>query len=254
MQLKGLDELNRRIPELNSTGGKVKFALRFLAVAAIVTTYFILTDQIPTWTLDSQIVIVAIGFLFISRFFTQKKILLEKYGDEAYRHAIWCYAVPGLAMLISAVAHIGYMNGPAFTQPTLTTIFSVLGWFCLAIGIPLWIRSALAFGFDNLSMLYVYFPQEGLIVRSSIYNVLRHPVYAGILRVGFGLAFLNMGIYAITFSFLMPLGFFGWVRLVEEKELLERIPNYAEYRKHVPAFWPRLSNLGVFFKFLLTGG
>lgn len=253
MQLKGLDELNRHIPELNSTGGKIKFALRFLAIVAIVTTYFILTDQIPTWTLDSQIVIVAIGFLFISRFFTQKRNLLEKYGEKAYFHAIWRYAVPGLAMLLSAVAHIGYMNGPKFTQPTITTIFSILGWYNLVLGLSLWIRSALAFGFDNLSMLYVYFPQEGQIVRSSIYNALRHPVYAGIIRVGFGLAFLNMGIYPITFSFLMPLGFFGWIRLVEEKELLERIPTYSEYRKHTPAFWPQIKNLPTFFRFLFTG-
>lgn len=253
MQLKGLDELNRHIPELTSRGGKLKFALRFLAVVAVVTTYFILTDQIPTWTLDSQIVVAAIGFLFVSRFFTQKNNLLEKYGDKAYFHAVWKYALPGLAMLLSAVAHIGYMNGPKFTQPNITTIFYIVGWYNLMVGISLWICSALAFGFDNLSMLYVYFPQESQIVKSSIYNALRHPVYTGIIRVGFGLAFLNMGIYAITFSLLMPLGFFGWVRLVEEKELLERIPDYSEYRKHTPAFWVSPRNLVPFWKFIVTG-
>lgn len=253
MELKGLDELAGKLPELNSTGGKLKFALRFLVIFTIVTTYFILTDQIPTWTLDSQIVVIAIGFLFVSRFFTKKGILLEKYGDKAYHHALWNYAVPGLAIMLAAVAHISYMNGPKFTQPGITTVLAILGWYNLIVGVVLWLRSALAFGFDNLSMMYVYFPQQGRIVKSNIYNVLRHPVYAAIIRVGFGLAFLNMGIYPTTFAFLMPLGFFGWIRLVEEKELIERIPNYIEYRKQTPAFWARIKDLPGFFKFLLTG-
>lgn len=253
MQLKGLDELNKYVPELNSTGGKLKFAFRFLFIFSLVTIYFVLTDQIPTWTLDSQIVIVAIGFLSVSRVFTQKNRLLEKYGEQAYSHAVWKYALPGLAMLLAAVAHIGYMNGPKFTQPTITTILFILGWYNLIVGISLWIRSILTFGFDNLSMLYVYYPQNGQLIKSSIYLALRHPVYAGILRVAFGLAFLNLGIYPITFSFLMPLGFFGWIRLVEEKELLERIPTYSEYRKRTPAFWVSPRNIGLFWKFIFIG-
>ena len=102
-------------------------------------------------------------------------------------------------------------------------------------------------------MLYVYFPAESCIVNTSIYSVLRHPVYAGALRIGIGLACLNMGIYALSFAVLLPLGLTGWIRLVEEKELLERFPHYAEYRKNTPAFCPRINKLPAFFKFLFTG-
>lgn len=84
--------------------------------------------------------------------------------------------------------------------------------------------------------------------------MLRHPVYAGVLRVIIGLALLNGNANSIAFIFFAPLGLFSWVHLVEEKELLERFgDSYADYRKRVPAFWPRVRGLGKFFSFLVTG-
>ena len=108
---------------------------------------------------------------------------------------------------------------------------------------------------DNLTLLYVYYPEEGRIVDSSIYSILRHPIYASAIRVWMGLALLNGNANSIIFSIFVPLGLAGWIRLVEEKELIERFgQSYADYRKRIPAFWPRLRDLGKFFKFLLTGG
>lgn len=253
MQLKGFEKLAQQVPELNSTGGKAKIAAYFLSVFALTTIYFILTDQIPTWTLDSQIVVISLGLLLLSRFFTQKKIFLGKYGNDAYRQAFGRFNIPALAIIFAAIVHIGYMNGPVFTQPAIVAVFTWVGWTFFIIGAVLWLRAITAFGVDNLTMLYVYFPEEGRMVDSSIYGIIRHPFYGAVLRMSAGLALLNMGIYAITFALLLPLGMFGWIRLVEEKELFERFPNYAEYRKKVPAFFPYPNRIIGFFKFLFTG-
>ncbi|MFN8382439.1 MAG: methyltransferase [Anaerolineales bacterium] len=253
MKLNGFDKIAKHVPDLNFTGGRTKLALRFGGVFILTTAYFIISDQIPTWTIDSQIVVMALGYLILSRFFTQKKIFVEKYKEMAYRQAFVKFAIPGLAIIFAAVAHITYMNGPKFTQPGITTVLSVLGWLCVIVGAVLFVRSLFTFSLDYITMVYTYFPEEGHIVNSSIYNVLRHPIYAGALRFGIGLACLNMGIYALSFAVLLPLGLTGWVRLVEEKELLERFPDYAEYRKNTPAFWPKITKLPAFFKFLFTG-
>lgn len=253
MKLNGFDKIAKHVPDLNSAGGRTKLALRFGGVFILTTAYFIISDQIPTWTIDSQIVVIALGYLILSRFFTQKKIFVEKYKEMAYRQAFVKFAIPGLAIIFAAVAHITYMNGPKFTQPAITTVLSVLGWLCVIVGAVLFVRSLFTFGLDYITMVYTYFPEEGHIVNSSIYNVLRHPIYAGALRFGIGLACLNMGIYALSFAVLLPLGLTGWVRLVEEKELLERFPDYAEYRKNTPAFWPKIAKLPAFFNFLFTG-
>ncbi len=255
MNFKGMDILSKHIPELNSAGGKVKIALYALFLFVLVTLYFIITDHIPTWSIDSQIIIIALGFLVMSLFFSRKQAYQEKYKELAYRNAFAHYGMPGLALIMATIAHAGYMNGPFVPQGWWSIIFLVLGWFMLCIGIILWIRSVFVFGADNLALLYVYYPEEGKIINSSIYGILRHPVYAGVLRVGIGLALLNGNANAIAFAILMPLGLTSWIRLVEEKELIERFgQSYLDYRKRIPAFWPRLRDLGAFFKFLITGG
>jgi protein-S-isoprenylcysteine O-methyltransferase Ste14 len=254
MKFKGMDILSKHVPELNSAGGRARIALYALLLFALVTAYFIVTDHIPTWSIDSQIIIVALGFLVMSLFFSRKQTYKERYKELAYRNAFAHYGVPGLALIMGAVAHAGYMNGPFIPQGWWTIIFFALGWFMLCIGATLWIRSIFNFGADNLALLYVYHPEEGQIINSGIHSILRHPVYAGVLRVSIGLALLNGNANAIAFAILVPLGLASWVRLVEEKELIERFGQpYLDYRKHVPAFWPRLGDMGKFFTFLFTG-
>lgn len=52
----------------------------------------------------------------------------------------------------------------------------------------------------------------------------------------------------------MPIGLTIWLRLAGEPELIERFgEGYAEYRRRVPAFWPRLGDAGRFARFLVAG-
>ncbi len=254
MDIKGMRQLRKYVPDLNSTRGRIRIGLYALGIFLLVTYYFLLTDQIPTWSIDSQIIVIALGFLILSLFFSRKKAYQEKYKGLAYRNAFAHYAIPGLALIIAAVVHAGYMNGPFVPRGWWTIIFIVLGWFLLLTGALLWIRSIFTFGVDNLALLYVYHPAEGKIINSNIYSILRHPIYGGVLRMGMGLALLNGNANALAFALLMPLGFTGWIRLVEEKELMERFgQSYIEYRKRVPAFWPKWRDWGTFFNFLFTG-
>jgi protein-S-isoprenylcysteine O-methyltransferase Ste14 len=254
MKLKGMDNLSKHVPELNSVGGRARIALYALVLFALVTAYFIVTDHIPTWSIDSEIIISALGFLILSLFFSRKTVYKEKYKELAYRNAFAHYGMPGLALVFGAIAHAGYMNGPVVPVGWWTIIFFAFGWFLLCVGALLWIHSIFTFGADNLALLYVYHPEEGYIIDSSIYSILRHPVHAGALRVCIGLALLNGNANSIAFTVFVPLGLTGWIRLVEEKELIERFgQTYFEFRKRVPAFWPRVRDMGKFYKFLFTG-
>jgi protein-S-isoprenylcysteine O-methyltransferase Ste14 len=254
MNFKGIDKLAKHVPELNSTWGGIRIFLYLAFLIAVVTAYFIVSDNIPTWSIDSQIIVVALGFLVLRLYFTRKRSYQQKYGELAYRNAFAHYVMLGLALIFSAVAHAGYMNGPRVQPGWWTLVFMALGYFWLYLGIILCLRGIFAFGFDNLAMLYVYHPEEGKVVESRIYSVLRHPVYAGVLRVAIGLALLNGNANALAFAILMPLFVTGWIRLAEEKELIERFgKSYVDYRRRVPAFWPRLRDLGKFYRFIITG-
>jgi protein-S-isoprenylcysteine O-methyltransferase Ste14 len=183
-----------------------------------------------------------------------KKVYQQKYGELAYRNAFVRFVLPGLATIFADIAHAGYMDGPLIPRGGWVSVFYGLGWLMLAVGAALWMRAVFTFGADNLALLYVYYPQEGRIVNSSIYKILRHPVYAGVLRVGIGLALLNGNAFSITFALLMPLGLTGWIRLVEERELIERFgQGYLDYRKSTPAFWPKARDLGRFFIYIFKG-
>ena len=254
MDMKGMEQLRKHVPDLNTPRGRARIGLYLLGWFVLVTLYFVISDHIPTWSIDSQIVVIATGFLVLRLFFTHKKEYQEKYKELAYRNAFAHYGIPGLAIIMAAVAHTAYMNGPFVPRGWWTTVFIVLGIWLLIIGATLWIRGIFAFGLDNLALLYAYYPEEGKIVDSNIYSVLRHPVYAGALRVIIGLALLNGNGNSIAFILFAPLGLFGWIRLVEEKELIERFgQSYLDYRKRIPAFWPRLRDMGKFFTFLFTG-
>lgn len=254
MNLKGMDQLRKHVPDLNTPRGRLRFALRALGWFLLVTLYFVISDRIPTWSIDSQIVVTALGFVVLRLFFTRKKAYQEKYKELAYRNAFEHYCIPGLAIIMAAVAHAAYMNGPFVPRGWWTMVFITLGCLALIVGAALWARGIFTFGLDNLAWLYVYYPEDGKIIDWNIYGILRHPVYAGVLRVIIALALLNGNANSIAFILFAPLGLTGWIRLVEEKELVERFGQaYLDYRKRVPAFWPRPSDLGKFYSFLLTG-
>jgi protein-S-isoprenylcysteine O-methyltransferase Ste14 len=103
--------------------------------------------------------------------------------------------------------------------------------------------------------MYVYFPEESRLVEASIYKVLRHPVYSGVLRMALVLVLWNGGAFALFAGARGLLSMTAWVRLVEERELIERFGDgYRCYRAQTPAFfnlnprtWTRL------WRFLAAG-
>lgn len=254
MRINGMEQIRKHVPDLNTPRGRAQAGLILLSWFVLVTLYFVISDHIPTWSIDSQIVVIALGFLVLRLFFARKKAYQEKYKELAYRNAFAHYVIPGLAIIMAAVAHAGYMNGPFVPRGWWSVVFLILGTWFLMIGAMLWIRGISALGMDNLALFYVYYPEKGKIVDSNLYSVLRHPVYAGVLRVIIGLALLNGNGNSLAFILFAPLGLIGWIRLVEEKELIERFdPSYLDYRKRVPAFLPRARDYGRFFGFLLMG-
>src|SRR5690348_5021802 len=107
MNIKGFDELSAHFPDLNTMAGRLRMALSGLAIFTVTTAYFIVTDNIPTWTIDIEIVVAAIGFLIFSGFFRKRNEYIEKYREQAFPKAFVRFVVPGLAVLFAAIAHIG---------------------------------------------------------------------------------------------------------------------------------------------------
>lgn len=193
------------------------------------------------WMPDGEIVVMALGFLILSRFFSQRERYQRLYADKAYELAFWRFAVPGLGILAGSFAHLAYIGGPEVPAIWWRPWLIDLGWLLVAAGLLLWFRAVSSIGMETLMMRPVYEPGAGAQQHSGLYELIRHPIYSAAMHITFGLAFIHANWYALLVALLIPIFFFGWVRLVEEKELLQRFPGYADYRKRVPAFvpWPK---------------
>jgi protein-S-isoprenylcysteine O-methyltransferase Ste14 len=251
----GSSILLSHVPELRARSRRLLAALIALASFAVATAAMIAVDVLwPQWTLLGQIAIVVIGFFIAAQFFWRRREYREKYGDLGYRNAFLHFVLPGLPLMFAAIAHILYLPGERVLAGWATPVAAMLGLYFIVTGAFLYVRSYIAFGADNLAMLYVYFPKEGRLVDSAIYSVLRHPAYSGVIRVGLAFGLWRGTWFSIFFGLFMPIGLTLWLRLVEEPELIERFgEGYADYRRRVPAFWPRVQEVGKFMKFLVTG-
>jgi protein-S-isoprenylcysteine O-methyltransferase Ste14 len=256
LNIKGLDPLHKHLPEIDTAPG----CLRLFGLAALlfigVTAFFIVEDlSNPFWLLDGEVVLGSLGFALLFMFYRVKANYSARFGPLAYHQAIRRFGFPGLGIILAVVARIGYMPGPGIPPFRWNPALPAFGCVLLAAGGVLLLRSVHFLGVDNLAMLYVYFPSESLLVGSNIYAILRHPMYGALQTIALGLALVNGNWFALTCALVFMLGVWSWARMLEEKELLERLgAAYAEYRRRVPAFWPRPRALGRFLKFLLSGG
>jgi protein-S-isoprenylcysteine O-methyltransferase Ste14 len=256
MNIKGLDQLRKHVPDFNSPLGILR--LLFLPILLLLLVTAILDSETlpgPVWPLVGEIMFGGLGFLWLYLFFRYKKDFKARFGPLAYSKAVSRFGYPGVAIIAAVVARIRSIPGPGMPHTWWYIVMPALGWVLIVVSLLLFLRVVQTFGMDNLTMLYVYFPEESHLVEHKIYNILRHPAYAGAQRIAFGLALLNGNWFALAGALIFALGLWGWVRLVEEKELTERFgPAYVEYRQRVPAFWPRLRDLKGFYEFLMAGG
>jgi protein-S-isoprenylcysteine O-methyltransferase Ste14 len=255
MKLPGMDAVRAHVPQMQSRRGVAAVMLGFLLAFLLPTLFFVIVDRLfPEWMPDGEIVGLAVGFLLLSRFFASREPYRRRFSVQAYPRAFARFAIPGLGIIAGGVAHLAYVPGPPIPDLWWRTVLIALGWLCLLIGSALWLRTVCIFGIDNLAMLYLYFPEQARLVRSSVYDLVRHPIYAAVLWIGGGLALVHANWYALLVALLLPLFFTSWIVLVEEKELRGRFPEYVVYRKRVPAFLPRARDTLRFLKFVAVGG
>ena len=91
----------------------------------------------------------------------------------------------------------------------------------------------------GLSIVFGEVREKPGIIRKSVFNVVRHPVYLSEILLYLGLLMLSLSLAAAA-VWVTAIGFLHYVSLHEEKLLLARFAEeYEQYKRAVPMWVPR---------------
>jgi protein-S-isoprenylcysteine O-methyltransferase Ste14 len=255
------------------------------------TFYFIL-DNMARWfpvpslvafepwlPIIGSIIALSCAYLLVFSVWHRRAGLLAHDKATAYQRAL----IPGLAGITSILATIIHIFDPITRFPTgliaipppanpLTTTFAssvldllalhcsttahlfqlILSITVIVFGLLMIIRSVEVLGFDYATVVYLYYPEESKLVDHKIYSIVRNPLYAGAIVIGFGGVLLRLSAYAMILWLLVLLFLSVHIHFVEDKELIERFgASFRKYRQSVPALFVRPRNWGRLVLFFL---
>ena len=109
----------------------------------------------------------------------------------------------------------------------------------IPIGIILLGLSAYLTG-KGLSIVFGEKRQKPAVIRKSVFNIVRHPIYLAEILLYLGLLVLNMSLAALGI-WVAAVVFLHYISRYEEKLLLERFGDeYEQYMRRVPMWIPRV--------------
>lgn len=146
-------------------------------------------------------------------------------------------------VLAQALLFLGFALLPVYRSPLLQlTVPTTYFIWAMAAGLGLGATVLLLKGLVDLGRNLTPLPypvESGELVRSGIYSFVRHPLYSGVI-----LAALSWAVFQLSLSHLLGtialFLFFDAKANREENWLLEKYPDYADYRQQVKKLLPWL--------------
>lgn len=128
-------------------------------------------------------------------------------------------------LALSALVGLGWPNG-------IRTLMTIVGLVVLSAGIALVLAGGVQLG---PAMTAYPLPRSGGELREhGVYAHVRHPIYSGaiLVAVGWSVVFASIAGGALTLLLVL---FFDLKSRREEHWLVDRYPQYADYRNRTPA-------------------
>jgi protein-S-isoprenylcysteine O-methyltransferase Ste14 len=97
-----------------------------------------------------------------------------------------------------------------------------------------------ALAWEGMKIVFGETREEPAVIRKSVFNLVRHPIYLGAILAYLGLIILTLSLVAIVVWIIIIL-FYHFISRHEEKLLLEKFgKDYEDYMREVPMWIPRL--------------
>lgn len=143
---------------------------------------------------------------------------------------------------IQGIILIGFVLLPVYPIPELTAIKSSIGIYVVAfsldaIAVFLMVKGLIDLG-DNLTPL-PYPKDKSNLVRSGVYSIVRHPLYSGLICIALGWTIFWVSLSHLIATIILFL-FLDYKSRQEEKWLIEKHPEYLEYKQQVKKLIPKV--------------
>lgn len=128
---------------------------------------------------------------------------------------------------------------PRMEQPygAASEVIGIIGVGFILLGSAVLLYSFLALG-NSLTAMPIP-KQGGQLITTGFYSRVRHPIYFGLLVMGFGVI-LDAGYWPQIIIYLFLLTLLNLKADWEESMLREKYPQYKSYAEKTPRFFPRL--------------
>ena len=142
--------------------------------------------------------------------------------------------VVGQFIILAMIVTAGLIQEGHYTGGMLSTVVGTI--LCVV---------ALGFGwrgFVTLGTNLTAFPRpldEGQLVITGVYAIVRHPIYTAVLCGSAGYAFLTMSYWGMVLTGILGV-WFEFKSRREEQFVRDRFPAYAAYAQTVKKFLPRI--------------
>jgi protein-S-isoprenylcysteine O-methyltransferase Ste14 len=165
---------------------------------------------------------------------TKEKLIMSQTPWWKGIHGEW-YVVGQIALIL--LVFFGPRTYPGWlTLPTpFSWLSSIAGGVILIAGTLLFIIAILRLG-PNLTAV-PYPKEDGTLIETGPYRLVRHPIYCGVILIAFGWAFMVHGWLTLGYAIIM-LVFFDVKSRREEQWLVGKFPGYAKYQKRVHKLIP----------------
>ncbi len=133
------------------------------------------------------------------------------------------------------------LNHAGLISPPLIRLSYTLSMMLYMTGVWLRVSGASILGSD---IVWGGRPKARSLERNGIYRSIRHPIHLGSVLILISLAPMNSPVSAgIILLFGIP--FILFLANHEDQFLLNRFPEFSEYKKTVPGFIPKCHDLGI---------
>jgi protein-S-isoprenylcysteine O-methyltransferase Ste14 len=169
---------------------------------------------------------------------------MKLWSDWGFSRAGWRTSQRGEYWVVAqAVLMTGFVFLPVYRPIalSLSPIWLYSSWVLagvLGVGaIAFFIKGILDLG-NSLTPL-PYPREDGQLVQSGVYAIVRHPLYSGVILAALGWTIFQFSLPHLIGTFIFVL-FFDAKAAREENWLMQKYPNYGEYRQTVKKLIPWL--------------